>query len=66
MIHRDNLILSTVHQAKGLEFDVVFFAHLDEGVLPHKRSKLEEEARLFYVGMTRAKKSSQFIRQIYT
>ncbi|KLL01616.1 MAG: ATP-dependent DNA helicase PcrA [Mycoplasmataceae bacterium RC_NB112A] len=54
---RDNLILSSVHQAKGLEFEVVFFVYLDEGILPYKESQdLVEEKRIFYVGITRAKK----------
>jgi DNA helicase-2/ATP-dependent DNA helicase PcrA len=54
---RNNLILSSVHQAKGLEFEVVFFAYLDEGTLPYKENKdLVEEKRLFYVGITRAKR----------
>lgn len=53
--------LMTIHLAKGLEFDVVFVAGVCEGSLPHQRSyfsidELEEERRLLYVAMTRARK----------
>ncbi len=56
----NKLTLMTLHSAKGLEFSTVFVVGLEDGVLPHERSlknqeDLEEERRLLYVGMTRAK-----------
>ena len=56
---RNGVVLSTMHSAKGLEFEAVFIIGVVEGVVPHAKSngpdELEEERRLFYVGMTRAK-----------
>jgi len=63
----DAVVLMTLHNAKGLEFPIVFMAGMDEGIFPHSRSlldedQLEEERRLCYVGMTRAKKKLYMTR----
>ena len=61
--NNDNVVtLMTIHSAKGLEFENVFIIGMEEGIFPHKNSSdsredLEEERRLCYVAITRAKKN---------
>jgi len=54
-VSEDKLTLSTVHRAKGGEWSVVFVAGLNEGLFPHKSGDPDEEARLLYVALSRAK-----------
>lgn len=57
---RNGVLISTLHGVKGLEYDKVYILNVNEGSIPYKKavlqSAVEEERRLFYVGMTRAKK----------
>ncbi|MCR5161227.1 MAG: ATP-dependent helicase [Lachnospiraceae bacterium] len=58
--HEDAVLLATLHGSKGLEFNRVFLPDVNEDIIPHRKASLgtdiEEERRLLYVGMTRAKK----------
>jgi len=69
------LALSTVHQAKGKEWDHVFVAGVNQDVLPHKRGEIMEERRIFYVACTRAARTltvsffgvpSVFLKDLWT
>ncbi|MDD4203165.1 MAG: ATP-dependent helicase [Candidatus Omnitrophica bacterium] len=65
----DVLVLSTIHQAKGLEWHTVFVIGLSEGFFPHSKAvndekQIEEERRLFYVAATRAKNELYLVRPI--
>ncbi len=56
----DSVMVSTLHASKGMEYDAVFILDINEGVIPYQKAvldaDLEEERRMFYVGMTRARK----------
>jgi len=73
--HKNAVTLSTIHSAKGLEWEQVYLIDLVEGIIPEretikaeqggKKELLEEERRLFYVGMTRAKRELTFCSMNY-
>ncbi len=58
---REGVLLATLHGCKGLEFDRVYILNVNEGIIPYAKARLdaqlEEERRLFYVGMTRARRT---------
>ncbi len=67
---KPGVTLITLHSTKGLEFDHVFLTGLEDGIAPHSRSLndekgIEEERRLVYVGMTRARNSLTLSRAVY-
>ena len=68
---KEGVVISTLHAAKGLEYDKVYIMNVNEGSIPYKKAvledALEEERRLFYVGMTRAKKELMlcYVRRQY-
>lgn len=68
---REGVLISTLHGVKGLEYDYVYILNVNEGSMPYRKAVLEpaieEERRLFYVGMTRARKQLAlcYVRQQY-
>ena len=68
---REGVLISTLHGVKGLEYDQVYILNVNEGSMPYRKAVLEpaieEERRLFYVGMTRARKKLAlcYVRQQY-
>lgn len=59
--NQDGVVLATIHSVKGMEFDTVYMINMVDGFIPYKNNDLEEERRLFYVGLTRAINNIIFI-----
>ena len=69
---KDRIVIQTMHSSKGLEYPIVLLPDVNEGVMPHSRATaeadVEEERRLFYVAMTRAKERLHlfYVRERYS
>lgn len=63
-LKKKGIQLMTIHSSKGMEFDNVFIVGIEDGKFPHDKSSLIEEARVFYVGITRPKEKL-YLSQIY-
>ena len=64
LAERENLSLLTMHASKGLEFDSVIIIGVDDAIIPDKNGKIEEERRLFYVALSRAKERLYIISRL--
>lgn len=68
---KEGIALATLHSAKGLEYDHVYLIDVNEGIMPYKKAvldnEIEEERRMFYVGMTRAKRDLHIfsVKELY-
>lgn len=68
---KEGVALATLHSAKGLEYDHVYLIDVNEGIMPYKKAvldnEIEEERRMFYVGMTRAKRDLHIfsVKELY-
>ena len=71
-VSKDRIVIQTMHSSKGLEYPIVLLPDMNEGVMPHSRATgeadVEEERRLFYVAMTRAKERLHlfYVRERYS
>jgi DNA helicase-2/ATP-dependent DNA helicase PcrA len=60
-IDRDKVVLQSLHASKGLEYTIVFMLALEDGVIPQYMESEQDARRLFYVGMTRARREVQLL-----